>query len=390
LAGFPQQWSNWDGSGAKVLVIDLPYQRGHQDLPYIPNENCGSFMGWDGCAGFLDDHGTHVLGTLAALDNGNGVIGGAHGINEDDLYFFPFCDPANPGYCLQSASAAGIDWGASKGVQVISMSYGGPDYDLSEDAAVWSAHYYDDIVLVAAAGNHLQDDQFPIRYPANLPDVIGVSGHRESPDPLAGWATLIWERCYNELYEDFWVSDWGPHVDISAPFEAWSTVFNDGYAHEMPWCGTSMATPHVSAAVAVMRAKNPTLSNSTIESFLLGSATDAGAAGWDNIFGYGRLNASLAIATVQLPPPPPPPLTAEINGPTAIETWQTCSWTASYTGGSGSVSYKWFKNGAQISTSATVYLSGPPFTLKLTVTRGVEADSDTQYISVGSSGGCGL
>jgi hypothetical protein len=387
-AGFPQQWSNWDGSGAKVLVIDHAYQRGHPDLPYIPNENCGSYIGWDGCDGFLESHGTHVLGTLAALDNGYGVIGGAHGIDGDDLYFFPLCDPADPDECLSSASAAGIDWGAAKGVQVISMSYQSYYYDLTEDAAVWSAHYYDDIVLVAAAGNHWQNNEFFITYPASLPDVIGVSGHRESPHMVMGWAAISWDRCYIEPEQDFWDSDWGPHVDISAPFQAWSTVLINGYDDE--WCGTSMATPHVSAAVAIMRAKNPTLPNSTIESFLLGSATDAGAAGWDNIFGHGRLNASLAIATVQQPPPPPPPLIAHINGPEAMETWQTCSWTATYSGGSGSVSYKWFKNGAQVSTSATVYLSGPPFNLKLTVTRGVESDSDTRYIYVGSSGGCGI
>jgi subtilisin family serine protease len=60
--------------------------------------------------------------------------------------------------------------------------------------------------------------------------------------------------------------------------------------------GTSMATPHVSGVVALIWAANPSLSVTTVESYLKTSCTDLGAAGYDTTYGYGIVNASAAVA----------------------------------------------------------------------------------------------
>lgn len=60
--------------------------------------------------------------------------------------------------------------------------------------------------------------------------------------------------------------------------------------------GTSMATPHVTGVVALIWSANPALSNSTVESYLFNTATDLGAGGYDQTFGYGLVNADAAVA----------------------------------------------------------------------------------------------
>ncbi|MCA1829748.1 MAG: S8 family serine peptidase [Myxococcales bacterium] len=62
--------------------------------------------------------------------------------------------------------------------------------------------------------------------------------------------------------------------------------------------GTSMATPHVAGALALIWSKNPAAPSKTVESALYNTATDLGAPGYDTTFGYGLVNASAAAATI--------------------------------------------------------------------------------------------
>ncbi len=60
--------------------------------------------------------------------------------------------------------------------------------------------------------------------------------------------------------------------------------------------GTSMATPHTTGVIALIWSANPALSNTTVESYLFTTATDLGAAGFDNTYGRGIVNADAAVA----------------------------------------------------------------------------------------------
>jgi subtilisin family serine protease len=60
--------------------------------------------------------------------------------------------------------------------------------------------------------------------------------------------------------------------------------------------GTSMATPHAAGVLALIWSANPALAHTTVESYLFSTATDLGAAGFDNTYGRGIVNADAAVA----------------------------------------------------------------------------------------------
>lgn len=76
------------GSGTKVLVIDAPYFRGHEDLPVIPLANRGN----GGCSPGTNSHGTFVLGEIVARGNSVGIIGTAPGVETVNVFFWAGCN----------------------------------------------------------------------------------------------------------------------------------------------------------------------------------------------------------------------------------------------------------------------------------------------------------
>ncbi|MEM3770382.1 MAG: S8 family serine peptidase [Candidatus Bathyarchaeia archaeon] len=189
----------------------------------------------------------------------------------------------------------GIKYAADNGAHVISMSFGGyesetgPKPDI-EDACEYA--YNKGCVLVAAAGN---DAKREVCYPAKYNSVIAVSAIG-----------------YNSLYS--WYTNYGPEIELCAPGGSdlngdgdtddeneyvYSTVWDDTYGGP-GWVGTSMATPHVSGVAALIKSIHPDWSNEQIRYILELSAIDLGLPGKDEIYGYGRVNACLAI-TSQLP-----------------------------------------------------------------------------------------
>jgi len=249
----PQAWNVTKGSGAKVYVIDTGMED-HVDLPDRPSENCGGLF--DGCSDGPTYHGTHVSGTLMALDNDIGVVGVSPALNDNDVYSWAACCPST-GSCYSNNIAAGIDAAILDEVDVINMSFGGPSQHTGVANAVAVA-WNNGIVMVAAAGNLPESEQGgdPV-YPAGYTQVIGVSGLK-SDGSFANTSPCIIPS-YNEALK----SNHGPHVEISAPFWALSTVGTNQYEDENDgWCGTSMAAPHVAGTVALMKSINPELSPS--------------------------------------------------------------------------------------------------------------------------------
>jgi subtilisin family serine protease len=89
-------------------------------------------------------------------------------------------------------------------------------------------------------------------------------------------------------------SEYGYFVDVTAPgVSIYSTVWNDGYGNKS---GTSMASPLVAGVAALAWARRPALTNAQIASVIQGSASDLGAPGRDDEYGYGRVDAAGAVA----------------------------------------------------------------------------------------------
>ncbi len=186
--------------------------------------------------------------------------------------------------------AEGIIWAADHGADIINMSV---QYNLTTSGQITAfqnaVNYAHDsgVLLVAATGNNdncsnsLPPANDTVCYPARLLNVMAVSA-TDNNDALGTF------------------SNYGDEVDVAAPGkDIRSTWTNGSYQYLL---GTSMATPHVSGLAALIKSYVPDLTNDEIEEIIETSAEDRGAAGWDNRFGFGRINAHLALlAAAQWP-----------------------------------------------------------------------------------------
>ena len=259
----------YTGDGITVAIIDTGINYNHPDLAanyvggydFVNNDNEP-----------LDDngHGTHVSGTVAAVADGNGVIGTSPTAG---LYGLKVLDSAGSGY--YSDIAAAIQWAANNGIHIASLSLGGSSDSQTLHDAIIAA---DDagLLIIAAAGN---DGNPPgkgdnMSYPAKYNEVLSV-GATDQNDNRASFSST------------------GNELDIMAPGVSILSTYQDGYAYAS---GTSMATPHVSGVAALIFASDGTLSNSDVKQILINTADDLGTSGWDSKYGYGLVDADGAVS----------------------------------------------------------------------------------------------
>ena len=275
-------WASSTGTGVTVAVIDSGVSR-HPDL-------AGKFVrGVDlvnGGNGRMDSngHGTHVAGIIAMTANNNlGGAGLAPGVAIMPVVV------ADAGGSVRSAdSAKGIIWAVDHGADIVNMSYSGSASSVEQKAIQYAQSK--GVVTVAAAGNAYLDSRGtlfnPVQYPAAFPGVVGV-----------GAVTRTLRRSS--------FSEVGRQVDLVAPggsgaFDSprgiFSTYAGSGYVR-MP--GTSMAAPYVSGTMAltIERQRALGLQVNPVD-VVLGSATDLGAQGRDDQFGFGLVSPNRALSTL--------------------------------------------------------------------------------------------
>lgn len=257
-------WVNTTGDPIKVAVIDTGIDTAHPDLK-INIKGGVTFV--KNTRNYTDDngHGTHVAGIIGALNNTIGVVGVGPNI---DLYAVKVLNRSGSGYV--SDIIKGLEWCISNNIQVINMSLGTTAYSGTLEAAVQKV-YAAGIVQVAAAGN----DGGAVNYPAALDHVIAV-GATDSSDQITSWSSR------------------GPQVDLVAPgLGIYSTYKGSTYA---TLSGTSMATPHVTGAAAlVIQVKGYYNKPNEVERQLEYNATDLGDSSFDSLYGNGLVNVYKAI-----------------------------------------------------------------------------------------------
>jgi len=294
LMGLPGAWPITRGSGVTVAVLDSGLDITHPDIAGMAITAPFNFVfgspGWH-TADVTDGegHGTHVTGTIAArTDNALGIAGIA-----PDVTIMPLKVLDDTGAGNFSDLADAVDYAVAHGADIINLSLGGP---LDEPTAafvtdVMDAAHTAGVLVVAAAGNSSSTTPF---YPAAVPSVISVSATDNAADPSV--------RDLKAVY-----SNYGPTVDVAAP-GTWiaSTVpmalGTGGYRQDS---GTSMASPHVTAVAALVASAHPAWTPAEIEAALEHGAVDLGTAGRDDSFGWGRIDASAAVAYVPAPTPAP-------------------------------------------------------------------------------------
>jgi subtilisin family serine protease len=227
-----------------VAVIDTGVSN-HSDLNVVSRADCSSgVLCLTGSGSDGNGHGTHVAGTIAAIDNGSGVVGVAPGAR---IHSVRVCAPT--GSCLVSAMVAGIDFVTARAgtIEVANMSLGGPGSSPAVDQAI-TASTNAGVVNVVAAGNDSEDAAG--YFPASHPDVITVSALADSDgtDGGLGGPPACRPASRDEVLADF--SNYGSVVEIAAPGVCILSTWRNGGYNTIS--GTSMATPHVTGAAAVL------------------------------------------------------------------------------------------------------------------------------------------
>ena len=376
------------GSNRKLCIIDSGLYTGHEDLSGV-NVTGGYPSGWnqDGLG-----HGTHVAGTIAAVNNALGVVGVTPGTV--NLYIVRvFGDTGEWIYASTLIDAANRC--ASAGANIISMSLGGAKSSSTERRG-FDTLYSKGILSIAAAGN---DGNTAYSYPASYTSVMSVAAidsnkvvadfsqqnnqveiaapgvgvlstlpfvdansltvsgvtyvanHVEFAgrgtasgalvngglcDSAGAWSgkVVLCERGVVSFYDKVInVQNGGGAAAVlynNEPGNFFGTL-GEGYSSNIPaislsqedgqflvanrlgqtatvdsrltipasgyeaWDGTSMATPHVSAVAALIWSAVPTATNADIRSAMTSTALDLGAAGRDNAYGYGLVQAKAAL-----------------------------------------------------------------------------------------------
>ncbi|MBI2035949.1 MAG: S8 family peptidase [Candidatus Liptonbacteria bacterium] len=279
-------WATNNADPVKVVVLDTGISMSHPDLT---SNVKGGYNTINPLKSWNDDngHGSHVAGIIAASNNNIGVVGVAP---LADLYAVKVLNRNGSGFL--SDIIEGLQWSVQNGAQVINMSLG-TNSDIQSFHDAITAAYDANVVLVAAAGN----DSEAVDYPAAYPEVIAVSA-TDSNNVLASFSSR------------------GAEVDLSAPgVSVYSTYKGDGYK---TLSGTSMASPHVAGAAALVL-NTPTdtqfetitessasfevcvseydtncnyaWDNWEVKNKLQGTAVELGSAGYDTWYGWGLVNA---------------------------------------------------------------------------------------------------
>ncbi|MHB1132193.1 MAG: S8 family serine peptidase [Chloroflexota bacterium] len=265
-----------------VAVIDTGVDLQHPDLNVAGGVNCsgGSPVRASCKSGGDDDHyhGTHVAGTIGALDNGIGVVGVAPGAR---IWSVKVLNSQGSGYT--SWIVAGIDWVAANAatIEVANMSLSGGGYNQAEYDAIQGA-VNKGVAFAVAAGN--SDADASNYSPAAFNNVLSVSALADFNGAPGGGAASTCRADVDDTLADF--SNWGPAVDIAAPGTCILSTYPLEQGEYGTISGTSMASPHVAGALALLASRNNPNTATDVNN-LYNQVKNAGNLNWTDDSGDG-------------------------------------------------------------------------------------------------------
>lgn len=307
---------NQTGAGVKVYILDTGIRFDHVEFGGRASSGFNAISG--GSADDDNGHGTHVSGTV-----GGTTYGVAKAVS---LVAVKVLNSGGSGTYSQVIS--GIDWVTgdhTTGPAAANMSLGGPVSTALDDAV--RASIADGVTYCVSAGNSAAN--VSTQSPADVAEAITVAASNISD----GWASF---------------SNFGAGVDIIAPGVSITSSWFTSSTATNTISGTSMASPHVTGAAALVLETNPSASPATVASTLVSNATPNVITGVPS----GTPNR-LLFSLLGAPPPPGPPaptLSSPANGARNVSRSPTLVWNAS----TGATSYR-----VQVSTdpsfATTVY-----------------------------------
>ncbi|MEV8440219.1 S8 family serine peptidase [Actinosynnema sp. NPDC051121] len=280
--GAPTAWrAGYTGKGVKVAVLDTGVDQDHPDLAghEVAERN------------FTDDpdntdgvgHGTHVAATIAS--SGAKYKGVAP---DADLLDGKVCVLSG---CQESAIVAGMQWAAEQGADIVNLSVGGGDTaDLDPlEEAVNTLSAQTGVLFVVAAGNNSRPETISSPGSADAALTVGAVDREDGIAPFSSRGPRVGDGAVKPDIT-------APGVDIVAARSSSGTIgtpAGDGY---VAMSGTSMATPHVAGAAAVVAQQHPDWTGAQIKAALVASAKNNPAlTAFDQ--GAGRVDLAKAVTT---------------------------------------------------------------------------------------------
>jgi hypothetical protein len=283
-------WDISQGENIVIAILDSGVDPNHPDL------SSKLVSGWNYYSNNADTsdvygHGTKVAGAAAAITNNLVGVAGVAG----QAKIMPIRVSGADGMGSWSAITSGIIHAADNGAKVANLSFLGVS---SSSSVVNAAQYMKNKggLVVVSGGNTGVLESFPV-----TTSMIYVSA-TDSNNNRTSW------------------SSYGNYMSLAAPGASiWTTTNGGGYGAVS---GTSFSSPITAGVIALMMATNPNLKNTNIEQILFSTALDLGAAGWDQYYGYGRVDANQAVKeaksfiTYQDTTPPTVNLKTPVSGQT--------------------------------------------------------------------------
>jgi len=358
--------SAWDvtvGSRSVIAAVcDTGVQSTHPDLS--ANLRLPGFNSVDNSTNTepVMAHGTSVAGCIGAV--GNNAVG-VSGVNWSVSILPVRISNRSDGWAYYSDMAEGIRWAADAGARVANLSY-----DAGASSTVdYAAQYLRDkggLLFIAAGNSGLDTSATSPNSPYSL-----VVGATTSSDTLAGY------------------SNYGTSIDLVAPGSSiYTTTAGGSYASVS---GTSFASPIAAGVAALVFAANPSLTASQAEDAILSTCADLGAAGVDNVYSHGRVNAAAAVAAAGAIVSDLPPTASASASPASGNAPLNVTFDGSASADSDGtvVSYAWaFGDGtsAQGAVVTHTYASAGAFVARLTVQdNSGSTASDTVTVTVAAA-----
>jgi subtilisin family serine protease len=303
-----QGWALEQGDTSIIVgIIDTGCKLDHPDLQgriWINYKEIAGNGIDEGNNGYIDDtrgwdfaysdnnpaddygHGSNVTGIIGA--NGNNNVGLAGVDWNCKLMILKGLNNQNWGYYSWWSDA--IHYAVDNGANVLNMSIGGTDVSASlQDAVNYALDH--NVTIVACMMNTNSNTVF---YPAAYPGVIAVGS--TNPDD---------KRSHPFFWSTTSGSNYGSHISVVAPGNyIYGLNYQSNTSYNTYWGGTSQATPHVCGLASLILAQNPSMTPAQIKSLIESTSEDQvgdpaeDTQGWDQYYGYGRINAYNALLQV--------------------------------------------------------------------------------------------
>lgn len=282
--GAPTAWqAGLTGAGVKVAVLDGGYDTGHADLKGVVKGE-QDFVGAPSGIQDTDGHGTHVASTIAGRGTASGgkYTGVAKGA---DLLIGKVCDG---GWCSFDDILAGMQWAADSGARVVNLSLGAGPTDgtdpLSQEVNRITAA--SGALFVIAAGNDGPSGK--VSTPATADAALAVASVTKQ-DALSEFSSV------GPRFGDYAMKPdvAAPGSDIVAARAAGTLEEQAVDEHYAKISGTSMATPHVAGAAAILAGQHPDWKAGQLKAALMASAHPIQATSFQQ--GAGRIDLGRAI-----------------------------------------------------------------------------------------------